>query len=542
MTLCLAKTPGGGEYPACCMCPVEGATLSSGKLCEFRTVGRLMGLAMSEQRVAPKASSLIEAMRDIGYSLETALADVIDNSIAAGAKNISIEYDLRGGDPWIAVADDGRGIDAAELLEAMRPGSRNPLETRDANDLGRFGLGLKTASFSQCRQLTVIGRRKSQTCGARWDLDYVAERDDWLLQLPPAFDVETVPGLSDLGRTGVLVVWEKLDRLADTTTGASLSDHLLDRLDSARSHLELVFHRFLEGERGLRKVTIRMNGRELQPFDPFNRSNRATQRLTEDPIKVGGAVVLVQPYILPHHNKVSVTEWEKYAGEGGYVRNQGFYLYRGGRLIIHGTWFRLARQTELTKLARVQIDMPNGLDHFWKIDVRKASAQPPFVVRERLRRIIDAITEPSRRVYVARGHRLASDSPAVLWHRRVDKGQVTYEINREHPVLLQLASQLPDERGDELETFLKGLERGFPVDAVFSDAATNPTGIAQSAMAVEDLTDLVRLTVRALAAQEVALDVILKDLAAVEPYRSSWSAAEPLIRAEYESQASVHAR
>ncbi len=491
---------------------------------------------MTETRIAPNAASLIEAMRDIGYSLETALADVVDNSVSAGARKISINYELRAGDPCIAICDDGRGMRGDLLLEAMRPGARSPLEARDATDLGRFGLGLKTASFSQARRLTVVTRADGQTSAARWDLDHVAERNDWLLLTPPAFEVSDVPGIGELGEQGTLVVWEKLDRLADSTSGSSLSDHLLDRLDSARSHLELVFHRFIEGEKGLAKVRILMNGRLLKAFDPFHSQHPATQRLPEDPIRIGGEVVKVQPFILPHHNKVSPEDWEKYAGEGGYLRNQGFYLYRGGRLIIHGTWFRLARQSELTKLARVRIDMPNGLDHFWKIDVRKASAQPPFVVRERLKAVISQIVEPSRRVYVARGRRLTADSPAVLWHRRVDKGQVFYEINREHPLLLHLAGQLTDARSEELETFLKGIERAFPVDAVFSDAAGDPKLVSQSSIPADDLADLVRLTVTALVSQDVSLDEMLKDLAAAEPYRSSWKSAEAIIREEYERQ------
>ena len=223
--------------------------------------------------------------------------------------------------------------------------------------------------------------------------------------------------------------------------------YFVQRLDDARKHLELVFHRFLSGERGLKKVRILLNQRPLEPLDPFHSSHQAT--ITEPPtpevIKVGHKEVLVQTFTLPHHKKVTPTEWDRYELPGGYLKNQGFYVYREKRLIIHGTWFNLARQTELTKLARVRIDMPNGLDEAWKIDVRKASAQPPYQVRERLRRIIDKIGATSKRVYTHRGRILVDDNRLPVWNRMQDKNQIVYRLNPEHPVLADFVSRLPSD-------------------------------------------------------------------------------------------------
>jgi hypothetical protein len=493
----------------------------------------------NEHRAAPSAASLIEAMRDIGYSLETALADVIDNSISAGATTISISYDTSSSSPYLSIVDDGDGMTQAELLAALRPGSQSPRETRGVRDLGRFGLGLKTASFSQARCLTVVTKQDGETSAARWDLDFVVERDDWILQLPPTFDPLAVAGVTGLANKGTAVVWQKLDRLVDATSGASNADHMLDRLDSARRHLELVFHRFLQGEKGLPKVRILMNGRDLTPFDPFHTKSPATQRLPVETIRVAGQAVQVEGFVLPHHNKVSLQDWERYAGEGGYLKNQGFYVYRGGRLIIHGTWFRLARQSELTKLARVRIDMPNGLDSFWKIDVRKASAQPPYVVRERLRALINEIANPSKRVFTAKGHVATADSKSTLWHRRVDKGHVSYEINRDHPLLSHISDELTDQQASDLETFLKTVERAFPVDAVFSDTASDPKALKPAALPQDDLETLVRLTVQVLRAQGATLETVLGDLHRAEPYCSSWTAVEPLIKNAFQGSEPV---
>lgn len=372
---------------------------------------------MRTSLAAPRASILIESMRDIGYTLETALADVIDNSITAGATTIRIFAESCDAGYRIGIVDDGHGMSESELLDAMRPGSTSPLDDRASEDLGRFGLGLKTASFSQGRRLTVASHRDGATSAAIWDLDIVAREDEWLVQLPDRTD--DIPGISLLGEHGTVVLWEKLDRIVDGVDAAA-SDRQFDRrMMDAATHLELVFHRFLTGEPGHRKITILLNERPLQPFDPFHTRHPATEAGPIEKIGVAGGVVTIQTFTLPHHSKVSAAEWERHAGREGYIKNQGFYVYRERRLIMHGTWFGLARQTELTKLARVRIDMPNGLDAEWKIDVRKASAQPPYAVRERLRRIIETIGASSKRVYTVRGTRLTSDNRLPVWNREV---------------------------------------------------------------------------------------------------------------------------
>jgi hypothetical protein len=400
------------------------------------------GKRMKTVQAAPKAALLIESMRDIGYSLETALADVIDNAITAKANRIEILTDFDAVGHRIGILDDGDGMTEAGLLSAMRPGSRNPRDDRNSSDLGRFGLGLKTASFSQCRRVTVLTRQNGVTSAAIWDLDFVAAKDDWLVQLPD--DPSMIPWSDRVSENGTLVVWEQLDRIVEQQgTDAGIA-HFVKRLDDAREHLELVFHRFLSGEPSLKKIDIRLNNRSLEPFDPFHSTHSATtaEPLTPEVIKVGAHTVTIQTFTLPHHKKVTPQEWERYAGRAGYQKNQGFYVYRQRRLIIHGTWFGLARQTELTKLARVRIDMPNGLDADWKIDVKKASAQPPHQVRERLRRIIETIGATSKRVYTARGRILVTDSRLPVWNRVQDKNEISYQINPSHPVVAEFVGQL----------------------------------------------------------------------------------------------------
>jgi len=462
---------------------------------------------------------LIESMRDIGYSLETALADIIDNSITAKARSIRLLADTTSPDPSLAILDDGEGMMEDELLAAMRPGSRNPLEAREKDDLGRFGLGLKTASFSQCRMLTVASRRDGITCCARWNLDEVARTNQWLVEFLD--DFAEVPWIDELGSSGTLVIWEALDRLVEGD-GSDARSAFVSRIDDAAEHLELVFHRYLAGERGISKVALFLNGRQLEPFDPFHSSHPATQAGPVEKIKSGGQEVEIQTFTLPHHKK-DPAEWERYAGKAGYLKNQGFYVYRGKRLIIHGTWFGLARQKELTKLARVRIDMPNGMDADWKIDVKKASAQPPYHVRERLRRIIETIGATSRRVYTARGRRLASDSRLPVWQRMQSGNQISYCLNPEHPVFADFAGRLPDELKTNFMRVLEMAATSIPIDALFADISANPEQVSGSGMAEETLTHIVETTFAALRASGIDPEDAMQMMRATEPFRENWS-------------------
>ena len=164
----------------------------------------------------PEAASMIETFRAIGYNLETAIADIIDNSISANARNIYINRIWRGGQSIITIKDDGDGMNSNEIIQAMRPGAQNPLSDRSENDLGRFGLGLKTASFSQCRKLSVLSKRKDYASAFwSWDLDYVAQSDKWeLLQWMP----EELKGELNSLLSGTLVVWSDLNRVLPTNT------------------------------------------------------------------------------------------------------------------------------------------------------------------------------------------------------------------------------------------------------------------------------------------------------------------------------------
>ena len=477
--------------------------------------------------IPPKPSSLIESMRDIGYSLSTALADLIDNSVAAQARDIHIFVSPDASNLSVGILDDGIGMTEDTLLDAMRLGSRNPLEERAKSDLGRFGLGLKTASFSQCRILTVVTRTDGTTACARWDLDHIAETDRWRVQVLD--DMEPIPWVEHLGPRGTLVVWEKLDLGEDEEGSGGNMDEFVRQMDVARYHLELVFHRFLAGEPGCRKVRISLNNRPLQAFDPFHSRHPATISGPEEKIRVSGEDVRVQSFTLPHHSKVKAADWERYAGPEGYVRNQGFYVYREKRLIIHGTWFGLARQTEITKLARIRIDMPNSLDGAWKIDVKKASAQLPAAVRDRLRRIVEPLQGSSKRVYTSRGRRLVEENRIPVWVRVQNKNQISYQINPQHPIIIDFMEQLSPKVQGDLKRIMDVAGASLPMDALFADLGGDNSSImdatiGEDALRHAALTTFDRL-VRATSTRHAALAM----MRVAEPFRSNWEQTVQII-------------
>lgn len=477
---------------------------------------------VSTVAVAPRAAMLIESMRDIGYSLESALADIVDNSITAGASTVRLFAQVDATTPRIAIVDDGKGMTRTELLDAMRPGSRSPLEVRERTDLGRFGLGLKTASFSQCRRLTVVSRRDGVVSAARWDLDFVAQVNDWLLEVPE--EPVGIPWTDRLGPHGTLVLWEQLDRLTDSGSPDEVQQHFVRRLDEAREHLELVFHRFLAGEKGLAKLAVVLNERPLAPFDPFHSTQAEAgpvERISKD--------VSIQAYTLPHHSKVSSADWEKYAGKAGYTRNQGFYVYRGKRLIIHGTWFGLARQLEITKLARVRIDLPNTLDDDWKIDVRKSSAQPPRQVRDRLRKLLETIGAGSKRVYRGRGTRLASHTTVPVWQRLQDKNEIRYCVNLEHPVLAEFRDRLPGRLKADFQTVLEMVAAGLPIDSLFADTAGEPDHVTGGALSLDAHRHIVETTFRHLIGTGLKTSDVIGMLRVTDLFKSNWEATEAIL-------------
>lgn len=486
----------------------------------------LASLAVKEVELIPPASPLIESLRAFGYTFETAIADLIDNSIAASATHVEVHVDDET-EIRVSVIDNGVGMDAEELLRAMTPGGRSPKDKRDAADLGRFGLGLKTASFSQCRKVTVVTRKNSVTSAVTWDLDLVERRGKWIALV--FSDVEGLPFVERIGRHGTAVIWENVDRIAgsELKAGTRARSHTInEQVSNVSDHLQIVFHRFMEGERRIRKVTLEVNGRTLTPFDPFNRNHPATVFLPSEEILYGGSKILVQPAILPHFKKVDKATWERHAGPRGYLRGQGFYIYRNRRLIVDGSWLRLMQQTSITQLARVQIDIDNSLDHEWRIGVKKNSAELPQYVKERLKQIIDRIDMQARRPFTSRGGVKASTQRVPMWDRFQDAEVISYRINTSNPVVAVLEEALPEDLRPNLHRLLTLIASSIPLDTIFSDIGTDGAKVSSGIVGDDVLEEGLNLMFGRLSEAGLSNDEAVEALLAVEPFSSNRKRAQ----------------
>jgi hypothetical protein len=486
-----------------------------------------MSPPIREVDATPYAAALIEGHRDFGYNLETALADVIDNSISAGARTIQLIAKTAIDEPVIVVADDGCGMTETELVDAMRLGSKNPKDERARDDLGRFGLGLKSASFSQCRSLTVITRRRSHDSCARWDLDRVARRNDWSLELIDHH--EKIVGHELLQKKGTVVVWEKLDRLTDGFGGdrSKRVEYMNAELARAERHLRLVFHRFLEGRKP--KLNLFLNGRALKPIDPMAASHPSTQKDPEEVLPISNGEVRIRCHTLPHHKKMSREEWEEVGGPEGHLKSQGLYIYRENRLIIAGGWLGLARQAELTKLCRIAVDIPNTMDAEWKIDVKKASAQLPPIVRERLKKVVERFVGTSKRTYRSRGQKLVDETKSPIWSRIQIGGQITFRPNLEHPVFKAYAESLPDDLREGFNRCLRLVGSGLPVDALHAELVGNAEMVVADEASEADLRQIICAMADALVANGLETDALSGTLQSHPFLRENWYAAKQLI-------------
>lgn len=404
--------------------------------------------------VEPGASAMIESLRAYGYSLNTAIADLLDNSISAQAKNIWIHMHWDGDKSWISITDDGYGMDEESLTNAMRPGSQNPLEERSEEDLGRFGLGLKTASFSQARSLTVASHTRGGKANyRRWDLDYVGKHNQWRLLKSVRDGSETLFSKLDELEHGTVVVLEHMDRICE---GQNKKDEayrrkFMDRISSLQTHLSMVFHRFIEGRNGL---NIYINGQDeehrLKPWDPFLTSQIATQKQPVERKRFNDGIVEIEGYVLPHKDKLGLSKHEQAAGPNGWNDQQGFYVYRNKRLLVAGSWLGLGgrrhgwTKEEHYKLARIKIDIPNRMDSTWQIDVKKSKAVPPALADKWLEDYADKVRKEARSVFSHRGqygNRKKSNEMSRLWLSSTRGGSQIYRIDRDNELVKELLNR-----------------------------------------------------------------------------------------------------
>lgn len=454
-----------------------------------------------DRKHIPKASTLMGSLRSMGYSFEAAVADVIDNSISAHAQNIHVLFPTTPMDELaLGILDDGKGMTKDSLLEAMRYGSLSAEEERSEDDLGRFGMGMKSASLSQCRRLTVVSYERNNLNGFTWDYNHILETQDWMIQELNDLEIEMLPYIDRLKeqKVGTMVIWEDFDVLSKSSGGQVYST-LMDLRTSLEKSLALIFHRFLSGFNNTR-LRIFINELNVKPLDPFLEQHPKTtiKREIELDIKDSSGVermIRVSPFILPFATDLSEKDKKLVGGIENLRQKQGFYVYRNKRLIIWGTWFGMKHRTELTKNARIRVDIPNSLDDIWSIDIKKQQAAIPKQILQRLKKAVEEALDFSVRQQTYRGRTTKVDDDIdYIWDRKEGRNNTFYyQINRESRIFQFVRDKMSDEDYSYLETLLAEIENNLPVQDIYVDKSNE--AISPPEESVDRLDDIYQLAV-----------------------------------------------
>ena len=491
--------------------------------------------------VRPDPVGTIKSLAALGYSPEAAIADIIDNSLAHGARHIGVEARWDGAaESWVAIIDDGAGMDETTLVRGLTLGARNA-DARGEADLGRFGMGLKTASFSQARQLVVASRTESSPWNVRaWDIDHVLAVRDW--QLLRGCPPEAAPTLAklqqDVGSSGTIVLWRRLTRLAaiDSRAGdgaARREFHI--QTERIERHVGMVFSRYLSGS--TKSVEMRLNGRSVASWDPTLPGYPHVERLPSETPLPG---VRVQGFILPHRSRLTEEQVLAGAGPRGWLDQQGFYIYRRDRLIVAGDWLNLGRlrKDEKHVLARIVVDLPTDQDFAWALDVKKSTATPPPSLAGHLLRVAKATRERASAVISHRGRvvRDTRSEPEDFTWRVVSRyGEQRFLINRDHPLVSDLLQRHPDAR-DDLRAVLAMVEQTLPVGTI----RTTPEATAQARDPGDnvppEVVELARRVLNSLLARRIPPQQAALRVARMPPFSDYPGIAEQLSAAEDERE------
>ena len=429
----------------------------------------------------PKADILMGSMRSMGYSFEAAVADVIDNSISAKCSTIKLLFPKYPHEkPYVGILDDGEGMSKETLFEAMRYGSSASESTREDEDLGRFGLGMKSASLSQCRILTVISKKDGNINGYTWDYNYIKKCQKWLVIEQTISELEQLPRIELLKEQeqGTLVLWRDFDVLSKASDG-QVFDTLSSLKDTVYDSIALIFHRFLNSS-ARHKISIYVNNQKVRPKDPFLESHPKTTTKKERTIALNDSkgverYIKIKPFILPFATDLSDKDKRLVGGIESLRAKQGFYIYRNNRLIIWGTWFSMKPRAELTKNARIRVDIPNTLDDIWSIDIKKQNATIPKRIQNQLKNTVNDALEISVKKQTHRGRKEKVDDNIDYISDRMQgrKNSFYYQINRESKLYKFVRDKMSDEDFAYFDMFIGEVERNIPTQQMYIDKAND---------------------------------------------------------------------
>ncbi|MGQ4277607.1 ATP-binding protein [Pseudidiomarina sp. E22-M8] len=429
---------------------------------------------------SPDPSSHISTLKRIGYTFNSAVSDIIDNSIAANCKNIWITATHVNAVVKIVIADDGFGMSSDELIQNMRIGCKDPSTKRAETDLGRFGSGMKTASFSQAEVLSVFSKVKGgEFTGASWDIEEVKRSNSWMLEV---LGPQEVAGSTSEHRnlvSGTIVIWKNLHKYISVGDhqSADLEDILADEIFWLKKYISLHFHKFLVGRS---RLNIYVNGEKLESLSPFMESEKGYWEGPSQSFKMRNrsGKVEIKVHNIPHTTRLREQAKERLETLNVLTNGQGFYVYRNKRLIIPGGWLGLARKSQLGRLARVEVNIPSSLDEDWITDVKKSSIEIPHQVKARLRSATQVPVKQSKKAHSYRGTaEKANDYWAIVENKAT--GQTSYQISSNNTELTDLVSELTYAQRSKLMSYLKELAINIPTHNIYYVMADDKKGIDQ---------------------------------------------------------------
>lgn len=475
----------------------------------------------------PKASTLMKSLRSMGYSFESAVADVIDNSISAHAQNVRILFPTNPMDELaLGILDDGDGMSADVLFEAMRYGSNSADEERTEDDLGRFGMGMKSASLSQCRCLTVISFDGKSLNSYTWDYKHILETQEWTIQELNKFEIDALPYIENLKsqQKGTLVIWQDFDVISKSSGGQVFST-LKEYCSSLEKALSLIFHRFIS-ETGNARLHIYINELDIKPLDPFLELHPKTTCKKEIILDVKDSsgierYIRIRPFILPFATELSTKDKQLVGGIDNMRSKQGFYIYRNKRLIIWGKWFGIKQPAELTKNVRIRVDIPNSLDDIWSIDIKKQQASIPKQILNRLKKSIEDALEFSTRQQNYRGRsKKINDDIDYIWDRKEGRNNTFfYQINRESKLFQFVRDKMSDEDYGYLEMLLSEIEKNIPIQQLYIDKSNEAIApVDNTDNRVDDVYQIgISLVSALLQVRNDGAEAIIKEMMKSEP-------------------------
>lgn len=470
------------------------------------------------------AKALLTGLRAIGYSFSTAVADIMDNSISALATEIRIFSDPLADDPYFCFLDNGFGMSRKELDNAMLPGSDREEKEDSEIELGRFGLGLKSASLSQCRVFTVVSKKYGKINAMSFNLDVIEQANKLLLLELSDEEINELPHVADLKKyeSGTLVIWTSFDKIEDSAK--NFEDSFRNVVAESKKHVEFVFHRFYN------QIAIFYNEKRIERRDPFlidSVGRQQTGRTTN--ITIDDSIITVIPYTLPFANTLTSEEKALLGNPKSIYDDQGFYLYRNKRLISWGGWMRMGIRSELNKLARIQIDIPSSLDAVWTLDVKKSSAKIPDKIKERIKMAIEDSISRSKRTTRFPGVKEQSVECKVWDRINEHEGRVRYQINRSLPAIVALSEAIGENEKQLLEIVLSQIECYLPKYSISNDnmdalTITNSGEDAEEERLIEEIIQILAMF------DEDARAKVFDDMFLTESYQKLYKRKEEIRR------------